>query len=423
MTSKWYRMDSSGMLYPMIGTLSNQSNYRLSFRLDQAVEESLLTQALERAYKRFPYYNVTIERGFFRHYLAQNPYPVKVWQDDGVLLGRTDFVQNNYHPIRISYWGNSVYITFFHGLGDGAAAKIFGSYLLCSYLALTGEDLDPDALYPVKDGETDNSYETYYRKIPFREGLGKTSGGNAAQIKGRFFVRDGLACTQGKIESAKVIEVAHKLGCTVGQLLAACALLAAVRTRAAVNAKHPPIVFVPVDLRRLYPSNSMFNFVGMLKCVIPLDTPMTVEAYVAEVRRQLLEQATAEGLQPTVSFTSFLSKNPVVKWFPLGLKMLFSKVGRALAKQTKQTIICSNLGKVDLPVLAVKHLEDWSFCVNVNRRTPQNFGVVSYGDMLSVTWTRHIVQNDVDVEFYKIMRELGLDMTVNSNYREVGYAL
>lgn len=423
MTTPWYRMDNSGMLYPIIGTLSTQSNYRLAFRLDSAVDEGLLTQALERAYARFPYYNVTVERGFFRHYLAHNSYPIRVWKDDGVLLGRTDFARNGYHPIRVSYWADSVYITFFHGLGDGAAAKIFGSYLLCAYLALTGLDLDPDALFPVKDGETQNAFDVHYRKMPFFDGLRKTAGGHAAQVKGRFFVKDGLACTQGKIEVAKAIEVSHRLDCTLGQLLAACGLLACVRTRAVVTPKHPPIVFVPVNLRPLFGSNTMLNFVGTLKVIIPPETPTTVEAYVKEVKAQLTEQATKERLQATVSFTSLLSKNPLIKWFPLGIKILFSKVGRALAKETKQTLIVSNVGKIDLPPEALAHLKDWCFTLNTNRRTPQNLAVVSYGDTLSVVWSRHIIQNDVDVEFYRIMRELGLDMTVNSNYREVGHAL
>ena len=423
MTTPWYRMDNSGMLYPMIGTLSTQSNYRLSFRLDQVVDEALLTKALERAYARFPYYNVTVERGIFRHYLAQNLYPIQVWKDDGILLGRTNFARNGYHPIRVSYWANTVYITFFHGLGDGAAAKIFGSYLLCAYLALTGVDLDPDALYPVKEGETENAFDTYYRKMPFFDGLRKTAGGHAAQVKGRFFVKDGLACTQGKIEVKEVIEVAHRLDCTLGQLFAACGLLACVRTRATVNAKHPPIVFVPVNLRSLFPSNSMLNFVGTLKVIIPEGIPLTVEAYVKEVKAQLIAQANAESLQPTVSFTSLLSKNPILKWLPLGLKMLFSKVGRAFAKETKQTLIVSNVGKIDLPPEALAHLRDWNFTLNANRRTPQNLALVSYGSTLSVVWSRHIVEKDVDVEFYRIMRELGLDFTVNSNYREVGHAL
>ena len=423
MNNTWYRMDNSGMLYPIIGTLSNQSNYRLSFRLDRAIEEEKLTQALSMAYQRFPYYNVTVERGFFRHYLAQNPYPVKVWKDDGMLLARTDFAKNGYHPIRVSYWGNGVFVTFFHGLGDGAAAKIFCGYLLCAYLTLDGQGLDLDALFPVKDGETENAYDTHYRKLPFWDGLRKTAGGHAARVTGRYFVKDGLACTQGKIEVAKALEVAHRMDCTLGQLLSAVALLSCVRTRARVTPKHPPIVFVPIDLRKLFGGNTMLNFVGMLKVIVPQDTPLSVEAYVEQVKQQLTAQSNVDSLQPTVSFTSLLSKNPLVKWLPLGLKMMFSKLGRSLAKETKQTLICSNLGKVNLPKEVTEHLEDWSFAVNVNRRTPQNIGVVTYGDTLSVTWTRQIVQKDIDVEFYRIMRELGLDMTVNSNYREVGHAL
>jgi len=415
------------MIYPIIGTLSTQSNFMLRFRLKEAVDPARLQQALERTYDRYPYFKVTVERGWFRHYLVDNPRHPKVWQSTGVLLGRTPFAHNGYYPIWVSYWANSVFITFFHGLSDGYGAMQFTCYLLATYHGLSHPDdydeaLDPNLLFPRQDNETENAYDTYYTKQPFWQGLHDTAGGNAAQVKGRFFVKDGLACTQGKVNVQEALALAHRMDCTLTELLAAVGLMAAVNTRAKCTPSKQPKVFVPINLRKLFPSHTMFNFVGIIKCAVPQNTP-TLAQYVDIIRAEMRRQATAEAILPRLSFTSLFSKHPLLRALPLSLKIIFSKVGRALAKSTKQTMIMSNLGKVPLPPAIMAQVEDFAFIVNCNRRTPQNLAAVTYGDTLSLTWSRHIVENDVDREFYRIMRELGLDMTVNGNYREVEYAL
>lgn len=415
------------MIYPIIGTLSTQSNFMLRFRLKEAVDPDLLLEALERTYDRFPYFKVTIERGWFRHYLVDNPRRPKVWPSSGVVLGRTAFAQNGYYPIWVSYWANSVFITFFHGLSDGYGATRFTCYLLATYWLLKHPDdyeegIDPDLLFPVEENETENAYDTYYKKQSFLRGLHDTAGGNAAQVKGRFFVKDGLACTEGKIDAQKALDLAHSYGCSLSEFFAAVGLMAVVNTRAKCTPKRQPKVFIPINLRKMFPSHTMFNFVGIIKCTVQQSTP-TLEGYIELIKAQMAREATPEAMMPRLAFTSLFSKNPLLRILPLSMKMVMSKVGRALSKSTKQTMIMSNLGKIPLPKRLTDQLEDFAFILNVNRRTPENMAVVTAGDTLAVTWSRHIVENDVDREFYRIMRSLGLDMVVNSNYREVEYAL
>ncbi|MBQ9145298.1 MAG: hypothetical protein IJX70_02370 [Clostridia bacterium] len=424
--TKWYRMDSSGMIYPIIGTLSVQSNYRLSFRLDHPIDPTLLVQALERTYRRFPYYKVTIERGFFRPYLCENVRPVRVYPDNGLVLARTDFVKNGYHPIMVTYHECSVFITFFHGLGDGYSSCIFLRYLIHAYLALSCPDEqipDPDELFPPLPGEEENAYETYYSKQSFWKGLKGTAGGNAAQIKGRFFVRDGLAVMRGRVPVAEVLRAARNLDCSLTELIAAVGLLAAMRTLAVATKKKPPKVFIPVDLRKLFPSNTMFNFVGTGKCIVPLTTPLEVADYVAIIKRQLREQNNREAFMPKLAFTSLMHTNPILRFSPLFLKIGMSKLARELTKSTKQTLIVSNVGRFNFAPSVSAHLLDLDLAMNVNRRTPLNIGLFSVEDELRIFISRHIVSNAVEREFFSILRSLGIDAVVSSNYREVNHAL
>lgn len=412
------------MLYPLMATLSNQSNFCMSVSLSEKVDPVLLRDSLEISYRRFPYYKVKVERGLFRPYLAENPAPVRVWPSDGVLLGRTDYVKNGYLPIMVSYWERTVFVTFFHGLGDGTAASIFTGYLICTYLSRLYPhlQLDVDALYPVYDNETENAYDTFYTSQSFTEGLRQTAGGGyAAQVKGTFFVQDGLGCVQGRIAVDKLLDVTHRLGCSVTELLAAVSMTAAMRTRAKVTETKRPRVFIPVNLRNLFASHTMFNFVGNVMCTLPYTTELApcIEA----MHEQLPAQCTRDAFAAKLSFASTLSKNPVARNLPLAIKVGIIKLSRGLTTSTKQTMIVSNLGRVALPKEVLPYIRRYTFTLNCNRRTPVNVAAVSCGEDFVVSISRHIVQNDIAKEFFAIMRELQLDFAVSSNYREVSNAL
>lgn len=423
--SKWYSMDNSGMIYPIIETLTAQSNFRMSFRLHDLINPDILLKALIKAYERFPYYKVKIERGLFRHYLVENLRPPLVFEDNGLVLGRVPIVKNHYYPILVTYWQCNVYITFFHGLGDGSGAMTFLRYLMCAYLRMTkGECMpDPDEVFPVLEGETENAFETYYKKSNFSKGLNSMAGGNAAQVKGQFFTADGSAITQGRIDVATALAVARAHGCSLTVLIAAAALLASVRTLAKVTRRNRPLVFIPINLRKQFPSNTMQNFVGTTKCVIGEGIPEELDAYIGEIKAQLAAQTTKEELETRIAFTSLLSKNPILRYAPLSVKMALSKVVRELTHSTKQTMICSNVGAVSLPAEVAKEVEDVYVILNTNHRTPLNMAIVSFGDGLVVTFTRQIIQSNVEREFFAIMRGIGLDMCVSSNYREVNHAM
>ena len=68
----WRKADYSGMLYPLIMTLSSQSNFRLSAKLVEKVDPDVLLAALKEAYDRYYMFKVELNNGLFRSCFVEN---------------------------------------------------------------------------------------------------------------------------------------------------------------------------------------------------------------------------------------------------------------------------------------------------------------------------------------------------------------
>ena len=108
--AKWYRLDNSGMIYPMVITLRTQSLYRIGAELKEKVNKTYLRIAVNSALERFPYFKVELKRGLFRHYLDENNRAPLVEEDDGVLLKILNFRHNRYYLFRTTYYENKIFI-------------------------------------------------------------------------------------------------------------------------------------------------------------------------------------------------------------------------------------------------------------------------------------------------------------------------
>lgn len=55
------------------------------------------------------------------------------------------------------------------------------------------------------------------------------------------------------------------------------------------------------------------------------------------------------------------------------------------------------------------------FILGVQAVHPNNYGVLSFGDTLYINFIRNIRQSDLEFHFHKVLRNMGLSVTVESN--------
>ena len=113
--SKWYKLDSAGILYSALQKEEYSAIYRFSARMEREVDPAALQRAIDRCMPRFPSFAVRIRKGLFWYYLEPNhasgPFlkedvsdpcqPVRFREDNGWL------VRFYYYCNRISIEGPS----------------------------------------------------------------------------------------------------------------------------------------------------------------------------------------------------------------------------------------------------------------------------------------------------------------------------
>ena len=73
--SRWYRLDSAGILYSALQSEEYSAIYRFSALMAEPVRPGALQNAIGRVMPRFPGFAVRIRRGLFWYYLEPNPAP------------------------------------------------------------------------------------------------------------------------------------------------------------------------------------------------------------------------------------------------------------------------------------------------------------------------------------------------------------
>lgn len=427
-TENWYRMDNSAVIYPMSVTATTQSLFRLSAEMNDYIDKEHLKEAVEIALKRFPGFAVLIRSGVFHHFFDHNSNHPYIAEDNGVLFQKIDAVKNRFYLFRVTYYRKKIFIDFFHALCDAGAAMEFMKSVIYHYVRASGYEVTDStgikiAGEPIPKEELEDSFYTHYKDYKLFGGvIGKMAGKDALGLKGKRFRRIGYGLIEGYIDTSELVALSKKHNCTVTVLIAAIAMLSVAEIYAKGYQKRNLEVMIPIDLRRIFDSVTLKNFTTLAKCPInPNTTPRTVSAYVQRIKETLAKELDRDALQDKISLSSFLERNWFTKIMPLFLKTLIIKLSKRLSVNTKQTMIISNLGKITLPGNLPEFVNRLSFNTNVSRKVPVNMGIVSFGGITTVSFTRQLVNTKFEKRFFEILLREGIpgdSVRIASNFRE-----
>lgn len=420
MKYSWYRIDNSAIMYQMILTPIEQSLFRVGLKLTEDVEPAALKAAVDKTFLRYPQYKSEIKRGFFRPYLDENRLPFEIEENDGVLLKILDFSRNNRYLLRVSYFKKRIFVDFFHGLCDGAAGAEFLKTLAYHYFEALGSPIPATGILTLSDppdpGETEDGFDKYYVKPSIRRGIGSMASGRAFHMKGRAFSSTGFGLIQATVPTDKLLATARSLDCSITVLLTAIAFDAVSTAYLTKPPKRRLTAFVPIDLRRRFPSKTLGNFTIFAKLALPTDAPRDFRSLIPTVKKLLETQLEHDEIVLKMGFTSLLSRHSVLKFLPLCVKGFLARLGRFLAPP-KQTFILSNLGKIDMP--ETDRITEFFININCNAKTPDNIGVVSYGNRTCISFTRKKISTELERAFCARLSSLcGGAVEVISNFRE-----
>lgn len=422
----WFRMDNSAVIYPMSITATTQSLFRMTAVLTETVDDELLEQALHAILPRYPSFTVQLRRGFFRYYFDHNHNMPTVSPESGRLFQKIDFKDNNRFLFRVTYYKNKISVDYFHALCDGTGAFAFLKSLVYQYLETSGKTLENDGSVKrpgeeIPAGEMEDSFLKYNKEYKLFGGvIGKMAGKNAVQMRGKQFRKPGYGAIVGYIQAEEIKAAAKKYDCSISAFVTAVALLSIAETHITGESKEDLVAMVPVDLRRIFPSETLANFTSLIKCAVnPNTVPRTVEAYCAVIKDALIRGADKDELQEKLSLSNFMGVKWYTKILPAVVKSCIIRLGKLFSPHTKQTLIISNLGIAKMPPSAAEHIQGFNFNVNVSRKAPKNMGVITFNGVTSVSFTRRLISTEVEKRFFTRLMEEGCRVSVVSNMREL----
>ena len=419
----WMSLDNAAKIFPAARSRTWSNMFRVSSTLTEDIDREALKVALDVTLRRFPSIAVSIKEGMFWYYLEEISSPPDILDEKPYPLAGIKMKDLRKCAFRVLVYKNRLAVEFFHSLTDGNGGLIFVKTLTAEYLYQKYGVKVPagngifDRLEEPSQGELEDSFLKYSGKYSTSR-----KDTDAYKIDGKREVDGFRTNTTFVIDPDFVKNEAKKRGVTVTVYMSAILIEASQRvqrSRVASPAKYKPIkVFLPVNLRKMFPSETMRNFI--LYAMVGIDPRLgdyefddLCQIVAAQMKQQMTEKNMAAMIRTNVAS----ELNPFIMAVPLMLKNLIMKAVFNAVGEKKSCFSFSNLGLVTVPEEYSAYVKRMDFVLGSQATAPYNVSALTYGGKMYLNVTRNASEPVLEREIYAVMRERGVPHTVESNTR------
>ena len=420
----WVRLDNAAKIYPAASRKNWRNIFRQSVTLTEDVNTAVLQAALDVTVERFPSIAARLRKGLFWYYLQQVEAAPPIREEYSYPLVHMTKREMRGCAFRVIVYRNRIAVEFFHSLTDGTGAMVFLKTLTAEYL-----ERRYGICIPCRDGVLDRREKPSAEELEdcFPKHAGPVPASrrdtDAWRMSGEP-QRDGfLHLTCFRVDVKAALDLAHSHNATMTAFFGAAIMKALQELQ---NEKNPHVsrrkrikLFIPVNLRPLFPSKSLRNFA--LYTVAEADPRLGDYSFgelCAVVRHKLGTEVTAKRMGCLIATNVNDEKNLLVRLIPLPIKnavmrLVFDNVG-----EKKSCMSMSNMGRIKVPEEMERYILRFDFILGVQAAAPYNCGLLTYGDTVYINFIRDIREPELERHFYAVLRELGLSATVESNRNE-----
>ena len=155
-------------------------------------------------------------------------------------------------------------------------------------------------------------------------------------------------------------------------------------------------LFMPINLRRFFPSSTLKNFSLFSRVKIDTKTPPTMEGCIKIIHESLKRDTDKALLQKKICTTVRAEVLGVMQIIPRALKRLFLGFANLFFGKGKKTATFSNVGIVKLPESMRPYVTNIHYSLWPNSNSPYTAVVVSVWDSLNITFNKAIKENDIE---------------------------
>ena len=420
---RWMNLDNAAKIYPAAKRRNWNNFFRISATLTEPVDVAVLRSALDVTARRFPSIAVRLRRGMFWYYLEQIPHSPAIQEEKSCPLAHAPFHEVRQCAFRVLVYHNRFAVEFFHALTDGTGGLTFFKTLLAEYLSqkygltipagdgVLGRLEEPDA------EELEDSFLRYAGNVK-----ASRKEATAWHLTGTP-EKDGFKDLVTLMIPAPVLkECAKAHGVTVTELLCAAMMQAICQLQAEKvpqrSRRKPVKVLLPVNLRNLFPSKTLRNFVSYITPEVdPRMGDYTFDEICAAVHHRMGLENNPQTMRAKFAANVASEQSPLLRVMPLFIKNLAMKAVFDTVGECKSCLCLSNLGVVRLPEVMAPYVARMDFIIGVQAKAPHNCGVLTWNDTVYINCIRSIREPELELHFYRVLHQLGLPVKVESNQR------
>ncbi len=421
---RWLPLDNAAKIYPAARTQNWTNLFRLSATLREEVDLDVLQSALDVTVRRFPSIAVRLRRGVFWYSLQQISEAPRVREESSYPLTRMSRREVGECALRVIVYGRRIALEVFHSITDGTGAMIFLKSLLAEYLQQKhGLHVPPEQgvlgrLEEPSEAELEDSYQKYAGSI-----AASRRENNAWRLSGTPEPGGYLNLICFEIPVRDALDRAHARGVSLTSFLCAALMMALQNMQAEKvpnRKKRKPIkILLPVNLRRLFDSRSLRNFAYYTTPeILPRLGHYEFDEICSIVHHHMALDVTAKSQSMKIATNVNSERYFIVKIMPLFIKNLVMKAVFNSVGERKSCFSFSNLGAISVPDEMAPYIERMDFILDTQASAPYNVGALSWGDTLYINFIRNIGESELEYHFYRVLRELGLGVRVQSNHEE-----
>lgn len=406
----WRSLDNAAKLFSAASSPKDTRVFRFYCELKEEVKEEILQEALNQTIQKYPVFLSVMRKGLFWHYLEKSELRPVVREEYKEPCSSLYVRDKKTLLFEVTYYKKRINFEVFHALTDGTGATEFLRELVKNYLYLIHEeDLEPVELsnqyLTVKDQE-DDSFSRYYDPDFPRKKKKKI---RAVQIKKGGKGYEELQIKEASMSVKELLGIAREKKVSMSVLLTAAFICAIHEEMSRMQEKKPVILMVPVNLRKIFPSDSMLNFFGYIEPGYQFGGGKdSFEDVLEAVKLYFQENLSKEHMAGRMNELIAIEKHKILKWAPLELKNRCIRAGAKMAEQ-EVTAVLSNMSVVKMPEDYAQYIEKFGVYTSTNRT---ELCICSFQDTLSLGFTSRYDSTNIQRNFYRILKELGASVKV-----------
>lgn len=417
----WYPLDNAAKIFPAVTNDEVTCVFRISVILKHKVHIKSLFRAVRSLEKRFPYYHVTLKKGFFWYYLESSNLltplifdynvPCRKFEKDDLLM-------------RVLAADNRISVEFSHLLADGGGAMEYFKVLLAQYFMHREIEVPADFQYMDPKGDPDpGEFEDDYNRF-FKENIPVNSRRpKAYHIPFLLNQKPRFGVLSATIPLASLKEKAKEKGVNLTVYLTAVYLYAIqqIWENPAVNRRKKQTgkisIQIPVNLRNTYPSKTMRNFsLFVMPEIDPGLGHYTFDEIVKTVYHQLQLETDTRLINKIISRNVGSERKIIVRAIPLFIKDPILRINHRTMGSSQYSGVLSNLGRIHFPSQMFDHIESLMVIAPPpGKMIRVNCGMIGLNEKIVITFGNITYSRELEKNFFRFLTGEKIPVTITYN--------